>query len=158
MIGAGVVGLVTALELRARYPNARIVITAKYLPGDSAPDYTSAWGGANWFPAARDNGREEDWEAITYRKFKELSSVRPDSGIMPMNIRFHYDQPVEDVGIVTPATGKLWFEKLVGGLKKIEKEDLPEGTAFGFEMATFVIDVQRYLPWYMIPCLQWCHV
>jgi D-amino-acid oxidase len=142
-----VVGLVTALELRARHPNARIIIAAKYLPGDAAPDYASAWGGANWFPAARDNGPQEDWEAITYRKFKQLSSARPDSGIMPMNIRFHYDQPVEEVGILTPETGKLWFEELVGGLKNIEAKDLPEGTVVGFEMATFVIDVQRYLPW-----------
>ncbi|KAH7322455.1 hypothetical protein B0I35DRAFT_389355 [Stachybotrys elegans] len=147
VIGAGVVGLVTALELRARYPEAKIVIAAKYLPGDSAKDYTSAWGGANWFPAARDNGPHEDWEAITYRKFKEIAVTRPESGIQPMNIRWHYEQPIEDVGIMTPATGKLWFEELVGGLKKIEQEELPDGCAFGFEMASFVINVQQYLPW-----------
>jgi D-amino-acid oxidase len=64
-----------------------------------------------------------------------------------MNIRFHYEQPLEEVGIITPSTGKLWFEDLVGGLKPIEKDELPDGAAFGFEMATFVLDVQRYLPW-----------
>ena len=64
-----------------------------------------------------------------------------------MNIRWHYENPIEESGILTSATGKLWFEDLVGGLEKIEKEDLPPGTAFGFEMASFVIDVQRYLPW-----------
>ncbi|SCV57853.1 related to D-amino-acid oxidase [Fusarium fujikuroi] len=147
VIGAGVVGLTTALELRSRYPEAKIVIAAKYLPGDSAPEYTSAWGGANWFPAATDNGPQQDWEAITYRKFKSLSSDKPECGIRPMNIRWHYENPIETTGIMTPATGKLWFEDLVGGLKKIEKDELPEGTAFGFEMASFVIDVQKYLPW-----------
>ena len=64
-----------------------------------------------------------------------------------MNIRFHYDRPIDEVGIKTPATGKLWFEDLVGGLTKIQGDALPEGTAFGFEMASFVIDVQKYLPW-----------
>ncbi|PVH94774.1 FAD dependent oxidoreductase [Periconia macrospinosa] len=147
IIGAGVVGLTTALELRSRHPEARILIVAKYLPGDSAPEYTSAWGGANWFPAATDNGPQQDWEAITYRKFKGLCADRPECGIQPMNIRWHYESPIETVGILTPATGKLWFEDLVGGLEKIEKGELPEGTAFGFEMASFVIDVQRYLPW-----------
>ncbi|KEY74648.1 hypothetical protein S7711_08415 [Stachybotrys chartarum IBT 7711] len=147
VIGAGVVGLTTALELRARYPSAAIVVAAKYLPGDSAKDYTSAWGGANWFPASRDNGPQEDWEAITYRKFKELSLNRPETGIRPMPIRWHYERPIDEVGIKTPATGKLWFEELVGGLKKIEKMDLPTGCDFGFEMASFVIDVQKYLPW-----------
>lgn len=143
------VGLTTALELRARYPKAKIVVAGKYLPGDSAPEYTSNWGGANWFPAARDSGPHEDWEAITYRKFAELSSARPECGIQPMNIRWHYDAPIDEVGIKSPATGKLWFEELVGGLKKIENDDLPAGTAFGFEMASFVIDVQKYLPWYV---------
>jgi D-amino-acid oxidase len=154
VIGAGVVGLTTALELRARYPNATIIIAAKFLPGDSAPEYSSAWGGANWFPASRDNGPQEDWEAITYRKFKRLCSSRPDSGIRPMNIRWHYEDQIEKVGILTPATGKLWFEDLVGGLEKIEKQDLPDGTAFGYEMASFVIDVQKYLPWYVYMFLQ----
>lgn len=149
VIGAGVIGLVQAIELRARYPEANIVVAGKYLPGDSAPDYTSAWGGANWFPAARDNGPQEDWEAITYRKFKELSATRPECGIMPMQIRWHYEQPIDEVGIKTPATGKLWFEELVGGLTEIPEQDLPDGCAFGYEMASFVIDVQRYLPWYV---------
>ncbi|CAH0053785.1 unnamed protein product [Clonostachys solani] len=147
VVGAGVIGLSTALELRARYPGSEIVIAAKYLPGDSAPDYTSAWGGANWFAAARDNGPQEDWEAIGYRKLKELASTRPESGVQPMNIRWHYERPIDEVGIKTPETGKLWFEELVGGLTKIDEKDLPEGTSFGFEMASFVINVQRYLPW-----------
>jgi D-amino-acid oxidase len=139
--------LTTALELRTRYPSAKIIIAAKYLPGDSAPEYASAWGGANWFPASRDNGRQQDWDTITYRKFRNLSTETPECGISPMNIRFHYEKPIEDVGILTPSTGKLWFEELVGGLEAIKKEELPEGTVFGFEMASFVINVQMYLPW-----------
>lgn len=147
VIGAGVIGLTTALELKARHPNAEIVIVAKYLPGDAFPEYTSNWGGANWFPASFDGGRQEKWDAITYRKFKDLSVNRPDSGVKAMNIKFHYDQPIEDVGILTKSTGKLWFEELVGGLRPIEKHELPAKAAFGFEMASFVLDVQRYLPW-----------
>ena len=148
ILGAGVIGLTTALELRARFPTAKIVVAAKYLPGDSAPDYTSAWGGANWFPASRDNGKHEEWDTITYRKFQELSSTRrEETGVRPMNIRCHYDNPIDEVGIKTPATGKIWFEDLVGGFIDIGKEELPKGSVFGFEFATFVLDVQRYLPW-----------
>jgi D-amino-acid oxidase len=64
-----------------------------------------------------------------------------------MRIRFHYEKPIEEVGVLTPAMGKLWFEELVGGLEVIRSEGLPEGTVFGFEMASFVINVQMYLPW-----------
>lgn len=141
------IGLTTALELRARHPQARITIAARYLPGDAAPDYTSAWGGANWFPASTDDLRQQDWDTITYRKFGQLTSQRPESGLQGMQIRFHYEKPIEQVGILSKATGKLWFEELVGGLQKIEERELPEGTVFGFEMASFVIDVQKYLPW-----------
>lgn len=66
-----------------------------------------------------------------------------------MNIRWHYEQPIDEVGIKTPATGKLWFRDLLGGLTDLPKEELPSGCAFGYEMASFVIDVQRYLPWYV---------
>jgi D-amino-acid oxidase len=147
ILGAGVTGLTTALELRSRHPTSKITIAAKYLPGDSAPEYASAWGGANWFPASRDNGRQQDWDTTTYKKFGQISKTNPESGIEAMRIRFHYEKPIEEVGILTPAVGKLWFEELVGGLEVIRSEELPEGTVFGFEMASFVINVQMYLPW-----------
>ncbi|KAM0699011.1 hypothetical protein Q7P36_001057 [Cladosporium allicinum] len=154
ILGAGVIGLTTALELRSRHPTAKITIAAKYLPGDSAPEYTSAWGGANWFPASRDNGRQQDWDTITYRKFRQISTETPESGIEAMQIRFHYEKPIEEVGILTPATGKLWFEELVGGLEAIGEGELPAGTVFGFEMASFVINVQMYLPWLQAECTE----
>ncbi|KAJ5128920.1 hypothetical protein N7526_007086 [Penicillium atrosanguineum] len=128
VIGAGVIGLTTALELRAQYPGAEIVIAGKYLPGDAAPDYASNWGGANWFPASMDNGRQEKWDAITYNKFKKLASDRPESGVHAMKIRFHYERPIEE---------------LVGGLTPVEEGGLPPGAVVGYEMASFILDVQR---------------
>ncbi|KAF2998795.1 hypothetical protein E8E13_000619 [Curvularia kusanoi] len=97
--------------------------------------------------AQKYNGPQQDYEAITYRKFKEVCLKRPECGIKPMQIKWHYEVPIEEAGILTSATGKLWFEDLVGGLRKIEKNELPLETVFGFEMASFVIDVQKYLPW-----------
>lgn len=41
VIGAGVVGLTTALELKTRIPSAKIVIIAKHIPGDQSIEYTS---------------------------------------------------------------------------------------------------------------------
>jgi D-amino-acid oxidase len=147
-----VVGLTTALELRTRHPAAQISIAAKYLPGDSAPDYTSAWGGANWFPASTDNETHQDWDSITYRKFGVLATERPESGLLSMRIRFHYEKPIGEVGILTASTRQLWFEDLVGGFETIPQHELPAGTVFGLEMNSFVIDVQRYLPWLQAEC------
>lgn len=41
-----------------------------------------------------------------------------------------------------------WFEKLVGGLRMIDKEELKrKGAVCGWDMNSFVINVQTYLPW-----------
>jgi D-amino-acid oxidase len=34
ILGAGVIGLTTALELSSRYPSSKITILAKHVPGD----------------------------------------------------------------------------------------------------------------------------
>lgn len=63
-----------------------------------------------------------------------------------MNQRVVFDESIEDAGILTPATGKIWYEELVG-LRFIPEEERPEGTVWGFEMSTFQINVPVYLNW-----------
>lgn len=151
VVGAGVVGMSTALELKARRPDSRIVVIAKHLPGDSAADYASAWAGANWFSAATDNGRQEGWDAVTYTRFRKLAQDYPECGIVPMKLQCTFDQPIEECALTSAHTGKIWYDELVGGLRYTDRKDLPPGSCFGFEFDSFVIDVQRYLPW--LACL-----
>ncbi len=45
VLGAGVIGLTTAVELLRQHPTASITVVAKHLPGDqSLADYRSSWG------------------------------------------------------------------------------------------------------------------
>ena len=46
VLGAGIVGLATALELHDKHPSAKITIVAEFLPGDDSPDYCSIWASA----------------------------------------------------------------------------------------------------------------
>jgi hypothetical protein len=55
-----------------------------------------------------------------------------------------FDKEQEEAGVLSP-DGKIWYEKLVGGLREVK--DLPEGVKFGYELDTFVVDVTTYLPW-----------
>lgn len=48
ILGAGVLGLTTALELHGRHPGCEITIVAKFVPGDRSVEYCSPWAGANW--------------------------------------------------------------------------------------------------------------
>jgi hypothetical protein len=79
-----------------------------------------------------------------------LAAERPESGVEGMRIRFFYERAIREVGILGDGDGTeggLWFGELVGGLERVEETELPAGTVFGFEMASFVVNVQMYLPW-----------
>lgn len=147
ILGAGVIGLTTALELHTRHPQAHITIVAKYLPGDHHPTYTSPWAGANWLSVATDNGVQESWDRVTYLKFKDFASESKEVGVYKMPITAIYDSKIEEAGVLSQGTGKIWYESLVGGIKMLEGTELPEGARFGCKLDTFVVDTQVYLPW-----------
>jgi len=146
VLGAGVVGLSTALELRDRRPEAKILIVAKHLPGDRTIEYTSPWAGANWLSVAIDNGRQEEWDRVTYERFRDLARDSAQTGVWGMGIHAIYDSPIEHAGVLSQGTNKIWYEKL-GSLKMLAQSKLPDGAQFGYSLDTFVVDTQVYLPW-----------
>jgi hypothetical protein len=61
-----------------------------------------------------------------------------------------FDAPIEETGILTEETGKVWYDQLVGGLRKLGQGELPKGATFGFEYpSVFRINTQVYLQWYV---------
>jgi D-amino-acid oxidase len=147
VLGAGVIGLTTALELSARHPTKQIIIVAKHLPGDRSIEYTSPWAGANWLSTATDNGPEETRDGVTYRRFAELvkdQSACHEAGVYEM-------EPIQDAGVVSPATGRVWYDRLVrDGLRFVPQAELPDGAIVGYDFWSFVIDTGRYLAWFVI--------
>lgn len=146
ILGAGVVGLSTALELHERQPEAQIIVVAKHLPGDRAAEYASPWAGANWLSGAIDNGRQEEWDRVTYERFRQLALKPSQTGVQSMSIHAIYDSPVESAGVLSKDTNQIWYRNL-GDLKMISDDRLPAGAKFGYDFKTFVIDTQVYLPW-----------
>lgn len=150
VLGAGVLGLTTAAELVSRDPKARIIVVARHLPGDRNKLYASPWAGANWEPVSRDNGPAEERDAVTYRKLLGLveQGLGNEAGIYPMDCRTVYDVPIEESGVFSAGTNKIWFDSLVeGGVRYLGKNQIPEGGDFGFDFKTLTIDTQRYLNW-----------
>jgi glycine/D-amino acid oxidase-like deaminating enzyme len=149
IIGTGVIGLTTALELSTRHPTSRIIILAKHLPGDRSTEYCSPWAGANWLSVATDGGRQEGWDRVTYEKFGDLADEKGnETGVKRLPIRAWFDREMDEAGVLSvegERKGRIWYEGLTG-LRFLE-EGKPEGSVFGFECASFVVDVQRYLPW-----------
>jgi len=169
ILGAGVIGLTTALSLHAAYPYARIVVLAKHLPGDRAPEYASPWAGANWFSVGTTGDPMQAYEESTFHRLDELMRTHPEAGIARLPIRSIFDSeraesgifdPPADVDINTDAElpdnseGKLWYTKLVGGVHDIPTHLLPPGATFGLDItSTFIINTQTYLPWLHHRCL-----
>lgn len=155
ILGAGVIGLTTALELSLRCNplKHKIQILATHLPGDRSISYTSPWAGANWLSVATDNDRQENWDRVTYKKFLELSEnegIGKESGVNRMPIWAFYDSVKEEAGVLSKETGRVWYEELAGvrwlGEKEMNVEGR-EGVKFGYEAKSFVVNVQVYLPW-----------
>ena len=63
-----------------------------------------------------------------------------------MPVRSIYDSSLEDAGVLSEGTGKVWYEKLVGKLRHLEGEDL-QGALTGFDFDSWVIDTSVYLGW-----------
>ncbi|KAM0608385.1 hypothetical protein ACHAP0_007865 [Verticillium nonalfalfae] len=148
VLGAGVIGLTTALTLRARHPSARITILAADFPGDYNIDYCSPWAGGNWCSAATDDGLLESFDRVTYERFAAIVRQSPEAGIQWSPLRMIFDQKIEDAAILSEGTGKLWYDELVGGVKAVAQGALPARAAFGLDVPrTFVINTQIYLQW-----------
>jgi D-amino-acid oxidase len=177
VLGAGVVGLTSAIVLAHTYPSATITVVAKHLPGDRSIEYTSPWAGANWSSMANDNGPLEKYDEVTFKKFGKLidgesvygcKAARPgegnDIGLGRIGEYFDldsqaksltregmwgiFDTPISEAGILSAGTGKVWYDQLVGGLRQLSKEELPHDAVFGIEFPTsFRINTAVYLQW-----------
>jgi D-amino-acid oxidase len=97
VVGAGVVGLTTALV--ARRAGYRVTVVADAF----APDLTSVVAGAlwEWPPAVCGQHRDEeslerskDWAVRSYRVFAELAASSPEAGVYLRQAAFYLRRPV----------------------------------------------------------------
>ncbi|KAL5119719.1 hypothetical protein ACEQ8H_002325 [Pleosporales sp. CAS-2024a] len=161
ILGAGVIGLTSALALKHTYPSAKMTIVAKHVPGDCSIEYTSPWAGANWSSMANDNGPLEKYDEITFQKFGRLidgetvygcKAVRPgegnEIGLGRMGMWAMFDSPMEQAGILSDGTHKIWYDQLVGGLRPLSQAELHPDSVFGMEFpTTYRINTAVYLQW-----------
>jgi hypothetical protein len=141
VLGAGVAGLTTALELRKSFPSSTITIVAKHSPGSSSPtEYTSPWAGANWHSFEEEMNEFAEYDRVTFTRFVDIAATSPESGIQVLPLRIVFDtEHVRQKG--------LWFEKLVGGVREVPGEELPSNAVMGLDMSSFMINTVVYLAW-----------
>lgn len=137
VLGAGVLGLTDAFELRER--GYRVTILARDLPQDSfSQTFASPWAGANWcsFATLTDTPAQRRDE-ITFRKWLKLHTQLPPE-VMAM-VEF------TDISPHKREAKDVWFSKLTP-----EFEVLPNGDGKGAHAVrykSFTISVPLYTRW-----------
>lgn len=129
IIGAGIIGLTTAVELQ-RHGHEVIVVADRF-----SPDTTSDVAAAVWYPYAvspRDLALE--WSRVAFRRFEAESQSLPNLVSM---VEFHelFREPV----------GDAWWGVAVDGYRHLDQAELPAGYADGYAAFVPIIESTPYL-------------
>ena len=152
VVGAGVSGLTTALELRER--GMRVTVIAEKF----APDIVSVVAGALWeWPPAvcgyhRDQGsldRSKEWCMVSFKRFREMSE-RGIPGVFLRSANFYFKEPVESDPVILDKMQDI--RAYVPGFERHDASDRAEidpeyGVVDGYRHLAPMIDTDAYMPW-----------
>ncbi|KAI9313541.1 hypothetical protein BX666DRAFT_1864121 [Dichotomocladium elegans] len=143
VIGAGVIGLTTAVVLLAK--GYDVTLLAKHFPGDRSGDYTSPWAGARWKTVAPNNDlRLQRYDTETFKVFWKLAKYCPaEAGMMVVPSFDYYTNP-------TAEQRDPWWKNVVPGFHIMPKKDLPPHVQVGYSYTTVTIQPERYLRWLLM--------
>ncbi|KAG5914181.1 hypothetical protein E4U42_000632 [Claviceps africana] len=165
IIGAGVLGLSTAVHLQARLQSTsspggppttrpRILLVAKEWPADAAlpdgrspsPDYASMWAGAHVRPipaATTQLRREAKWLRSTVAEFRrQVAASGPACGVTPARGVELLDAP--DASYRDQDAAAFAAETALSGYRKLQTSEVPEGVELGYEYDTFCVNPPVY--------------
>src|SRR5262245_14602794 len=130
VVGAGVIGLTTALRLAEA--GHEVTIVAREPPLST----TSAVAAALWFPyRVLPYDRVLGWSRQSYVEFTGLAERAPESGV---TVRWGTE-------LLHTAPYDPWWADAVPDLTV--SHDVPPGYESGWRFAAPVVDMPRYLPW-----------
>lgn len=131
VIGAGVIGLTTALELLQR--GAKVVVRTR----DPIEATTSAVAAAVWYPfLAEPRARVLEWSRATYEALAREARDEPSSGVRMERFIEVFSEPEPDI----------WWASAVPGLRFLPRGEVPAGFRVALEVDVPVADTRRYLP------------
>jgi D-amino-acid oxidase len=130
VVGAGVVGLTTAVRLLEA--GLRVDVVARDLPLET----TSAVAAALWYPyRALPQDRVTAWARTSYAVFDALADTDPESGV----------RMVAGTEVLASAQAEPWWRSAVPTLE--QAREVPTGWAAGWSFTTPVADMGVYLGW-----------
>ncbi|CEI60253.1 hypothetical protein FVEN_g6427 [Fusarium venenatum] len=158
VIGAGIIGLTSALKIQQLIADSQFTDTTSVLlvakewptsipgaPIEHSADYASMWAGAHVRPIPASTPqlrREAKWVKTTVAELEKHRQSEPGVGIRRLpGIEYLEDPTAEymkqDALSFTNETG-------LPGYRKFEAHELPEGVKLGFEYETYCINAPLY--------------
>ena len=131
VVGCGVIGMTTALELRASG------YTVEIWTRDDLAATTSAAAGAIWYPfLAEPRDAVVRWSGVTFDRLRVLAA-EPSSGVRmcPVVEAFAEEEP------------DVWWADAVKGVTRLEAEHVPPGYCSAVRATVPVCDVPVHLKW-----------
>ena len=137
VLGAGVVGLTTAIELARQGHDVEIWTKER------TPHTTSDVAAAFWFPyAARPIEKVKRWSLASLHVFRQLAAL-PSTGIVKKRLVDYSEDRVE-----TPDWASIAEDYQESAAA------LPPGFCDSFSFTTFLVDMTLYMPYLMRTCAQ----
>ncbi|KAF9457140.1 D-amino-acid oxidase [Collybia nuda] len=138
ILGAGVVGLTTALRIQER-GGYQVTIIADILPTDpKSIKYTSHWAGAHHVLNVTEDDRQQKMDLDTFNVMWELS--KPGGEAEKCFLRLPQTEYYRDMCFKPPL-------EVMPDYKEHAKDTLPPEVEHGSTFSTVTIDTPKYLPY-----------
>ncbi|XP_013382964.1 D-aspartate oxidase [Lingula anatina] len=148
VIGAGVVGLSTAINIIESVPDARVTIYAdRWSPDTLSDGAAGCFGpklGGPMYPMGIELERFKTWARDSFQHYDAIahSAESAEAGVFPVSGYRLYCRP----GNVAPYRAL----ELMSNYKELSKEEMkkfPPKYKVGFFFTTLIAECHRYLPW-----------
>ncbi|KAH8425189.1 FAD-dependent oxidoreductase [Aspergillus melleus] len=145
VIGAGVIGLSTALRIQQHLqPCQSILLVARDFPNTTSLNYASPWAGAHYRPVLGSSPqflKEEAQAQRTYEHFKILAAQEPGSGVQSLEGIEHLESPPAEYLDETSVRNSYAH---LDGFRRLSPKELPGPVKWGASYQTFVINSPVY--------------
>ncbi|CAI7641497.1 unnamed protein product [Penicillium pancosmium] len=145
VIGAGVIGLSTALCIQQRLsPSQSVLLVAREFPSDESINYASPWAGAHYRPVPGSSPqvlKEANQAERTYKYLKRVAADEPAAGIKFIKGVEHLEAPPAEYS--DPQSLRNVYASM-DGFRLLPRDELPLGVKLGVEYGTWVINSPVY--------------
>ncbi|PVI05977.1 nucleotide-binding domain-containing protein [Periconia macrospinosa] len=139
IVGAGVIGLDTALLLAERGHGSHITVVAEHLPGDTSINYTSPWAGANFSAISGGDTNALRWDKLGYESMMKLAEERGVEACIAKTQSLEYWDKMPPRTKIDSMAGYLRDFKI------LPPSEIPAGCQFGISFTTITVNAPRYI-------------